>query len=72
MSWSVHRTSLFLLVYLDSSLVRFFITNAIDCITVLSHALFPGNPMPSFVCRRLAPRPTPDASVSRFNCSFSL
>ena len=69
---SMPRSSLSILQYQVSALVRLLLANAIDCSVSLVGTAFLGNTIVSFNGRRLTPRPTPSASVSRHNHSFSL
>ena len=61
-------TSLSMLLHWAYTLVRLFLAKAIGHSVKLPGASFLGKYIPSLTCRRLAPRPTPDASFSRYKC----
>ena len=66
------NTSLSMLLYLVSAVLRLLLANAIGQIAVLSGAMFSGNCKLSLTYNRPDPNPKLNASVSEYRYSFSL
>ena len=66
------KSSLSILQLKVSANVRLLLMNAIGNNALLLGVSFLESCMLYLTCRRVAPRPTHDASVSRYSCSFSL
>ena len=61
-----------ILLYLFLVLNGLLLANALGHSMLLSGAMSPGDLLPFLVCSKLAPSPTPDASVSKYSGLVSL